>query len=41
MTYIDRLLERRESHGVTLSYGRVIYSETVLGYQRKRLQDHA
>ncbi len=41
MTYIDRLLERRESHGVTLSYGRVIYSETVLGYQRKRIQDHS
>ena len=41
MTYIDRLLERRESHGVTLSFGKVVYSETVLGYQRKRLQDHA
>ncbi len=39
MTYIERLGERRESHGVTLSYGSVIYSETVLGYQRKRLSD--
>lgn len=38
MVYIDRLMERRDSHGVTLSYGRVIYSETVLGYQRKHLQ---
>ena len=26
--------------GVTLSFGEVVYSETVLGYQRKRLQDH-
>jgi DEAD/DEAH box helicase domain-containing protein len=26
---------------VTLSYGSVIYSETVLGYQRKALQDHS
>ena len=41
MTYIERLGERRDSHGVTLSYGSVIYSETVLGFQRKRLQDSA
>ncbi len=40
MTYIDRLAERVETHGVTLSFGTVIYTETVLGYQRKRLQDH-
>ena len=40
MTYIERLHERRETHGVTLSYGSVVYSETVLGYQRKGLQDH-
>jgi DEAD/DEAH box helicase domain-containing protein len=39
MTYIERLEERRDSHGVLLSYGQVIYSETVLGYQRRRLQD--
>ena len=25
---------------MTLSYGAVVYSETVLGYQRKSLQDH-
>ena len=25
---------------MTLSFGEVVYSETVLGYQRKRLQDH-
>jgi DEAD/DEAH box helicase domain-containing protein len=41
MTYIERLEERRDSHGVLLSFGQVIYSETVLGYQRKRLQDSA
>jgi DEAD/DEAH box helicase domain-containing protein len=40
MTYIERLGERRLSHGVTLSFGSVVYSETVLGYQRKGLQDH-
>jgi DEAD/DEAH box helicase domain-containing protein len=41
MTYIERLEQRCETHGVTLSFGRVVYSETVLGYQRKRLQDHS
>ena len=41
MTYIERLEERRTTHGVTLSYGSVVYSETVLGYQRKGLQDQA
>ena len=41
MTYIERLFEQRETHGVTLSYGAVVYTETVLGYQRKGLQDHA
>ncbi len=40
MTYIERMLETRETHGVRLSYGEVVYSETVLGYQRKALQDH-
>jgi DEAD/DEAH box helicase domain-containing protein len=41
MTYIERLHERRVTHGVTLSFGSVVYSETVLGYQRKHLQDHS
>jgi DEAD/DEAH box helicase domain-containing protein len=41
MTYIERMLETRETHGVHLSYGEVVYSETVLGYQRKHLQDHS
>ncbi len=40
MTYIERLHERRSTMGVRLSYGAVVYTETVLGYQRKRLQDH-
>jgi DEAD/DEAH box helicase domain-containing protein len=40
MTFIERLHEQREKFGVTLSFGEVAYSETVLGYQRKSLQDH-
>jgi DEAD/DEAH box helicase domain-containing protein len=40
MTYIERLHEQRRTRGVTLSFGEVVYSETVLGYQRKGLQDH-
>jgi len=39
-TYIERLHERRDALGVRLSFGAVVYSETVLGYQRKALQDH-
>jgi DEAD/DEAH box helicase domain-containing protein len=41
MTYVERMEDRRTTCGVTLSYGRVIYSETVLGYQRRGLQDQA
>jgi len=41
MIYITRLEARREPRGVTLSFGEVVYEETVLGYQRKGLQDHA
>ena len=40
MTIIERLHEQRSTHGVTLSFGEVVYSETVVGYQRKGLQDH-
>jgi DEAD/DEAH box helicase domain-containing protein len=40
MTFIEHLHEQRETHGVKLSFGQVVYSETVLGYQRKGLQDH-
>ncbi len=41
MVYVERLLERRETHGVTLSFGTVAYSETVLGFQRKHVQDQS
>jgi DEAD/DEAH box helicase domain-containing protein len=40
MTLIERLHEQRQTLGVTLYFGEVVYSETVLGYQRKGLQDH-
>jgi DEAD/DEAH box helicase domain-containing protein len=40
MTFIQRLEAQRDTLGLTLYYGEVVYSETVLGYQRKGLQDH-
>ena len=40
-TWIERLHERRDTLGVTLSFGAVAVSDTVLGYQRKGMQDHA
>jgi DEAD/DEAH box helicase domain-containing protein len=40
MTLITRLEQQRQARGVTLCFGEVVYSETVLGYQRKHLQDH-
>jgi DEAD/DEAH box helicase domain-containing protein len=40
MTYVERLHAQRDALGVTLYFGEVVYSETVLGYQRKSLQDH-
>jgi DEAD/DEAH box helicase domain-containing protein len=40
-TTIERLLDRRETLGVTLSFGDVSVTETVLAYQRKRVADHA
>ena len=39
-TAIERLHERRETLGVTLSFGEVSVTETVLAYQRRRLADH-
>jgi DEAD/DEAH box helicase domain-containing protein len=39
-TQIERLLDRREWMGVTLSFGTVTVTEQVLAYQRKRLADH-
>ncbi len=41
MIYVERLHEQREVMGVKLSFGSIVYAETVLGYQRKGLQDHA
>jgi DEAD/DEAH box helicase domain-containing protein len=39
-TWIEQLLDRREVLGVTLSFGRVVVSETVMAYQRKQLPNH-
>jgi DEAD/DEAH box helicase domain-containing protein len=39
-TWIEELLDRRDVLGCTLSFGRVSVAETVMAYQRKRLQDH-
>jgi DEAD/DEAH box helicase domain-containing protein len=39
-TFVERLLDRRETMGVTLSFGMVSVTETVIAYQRKRLPDH-
>jgi DEAD/DEAH box helicase domain-containing protein len=41
MTLIERLLDRRDTLGVSLSFGEVSVTETVLAYQRRRLSDHA
>jgi DEAD/DEAH box helicase domain-containing protein len=40
-TLIERLLDRRQALGITLSFGRVLVTETVLAYQRRRLSDHS
>jgi DEAD/DEAH box helicase domain-containing protein len=39
-TFVERLLDRRDTLGVTLSFGTVTVTEQVLAYQRKRLPDH-
>lgn len=39
-TQIERLLDRRETLGVTLSFGTVTVTDQVLAYQRRRLSDH-
>src|SRR5215213_3394676 len=39
-TYIERLIERRSTLGVMLSFGTVVVTEQVLAYQKKRLSDH-
>ena len=40
-TEIVRLLDRRETLGVSLSFGEVSVTDRVLAYQRRRLSDHA
>ena len=40
-TAIVRLLDRRDALGVTLSFGEVSVTDTVLAYQRKRASDHS
>jgi DEAD/DEAH box helicase domain-containing protein len=40
-TAIVRLLDRREALGVTLSFGEISVTDTVLAYQRKSVSDHA
>jgi DEAD/DEAH box helicase domain-containing protein len=40
-TAIVRLLDRRDALGVTLSFGEVSVTDTVLAYQRKRSSDHS
>jgi DEAD/DEAH box helicase domain-containing protein len=40
-TNIERLLDRRDALGVTLSFGEVSVTDTVLAFQRRRLADHA
>src|SRR3954449_431306 len=39
-TWVERLLDQRETLGVKLSFGNVTVTETVIAYQRKRLPDH-
>ncbi len=39
-TAIERLLDQRHMLGVTLSFGEVSVTDTVLAYQRRRLADH-
>ncbi|MGA2320104.1 MAG: DEAD/DEAH box helicase [Solirubrobacteraceae bacterium] len=40
-TEIVRLLDRRDTLGLTLSFGEVSVTDTVLAYQRRRVSDHA
>jgi DEAD/DEAH box helicase domain-containing protein len=40
-TDIARLLDRRDALGVSLSFGEVTVTDTVLAYQRRRVSDHS
>jgi DEAD/DEAH box helicase domain-containing protein len=39
-TRIERLLDRRQALGVTLSFGTVVVTDQVIAFQRRRLSDH-
>jgi DEAD/DEAH box helicase domain-containing protein len=39
-TYVEALLDRRETLGCMLSFGTVVVTEQVLAFQRRRLSDH-
>jgi DEAD/DEAH box helicase domain-containing protein len=39
-TLIERLLDRRDAFGLTLSFGRVVVTETVTAFQRRHSADH-
>ena len=39
-TWIEAEVESRETHGLMLHYGDVLVTETVTGFQRRRLRDH-
>ena len=41
LTWIEQVLDARETCGLTLRFGRVSVTETVIAYQRKSLPDHA
>jgi len=40
-TTIERVLDRRDTLGVRLSFGHIDVSDTVIAYQRRRLADHS
>jgi DEAD/DEAH box helicase domain-containing protein len=40
MIYITRVHDQRQACSVPLAFAEIVYAETVLGYQRKSLQDH-
>jgi len=39
-TWVERELESRSTHGVDLHFGDVLVTETVTGFQRRRVRDH-
>ena len=39
-TWVEAEITSRQTHGLTLHYGDVLVTETVTGFQRRRLRDH-